>query len=679
MFRDEAHIAARLSHPNIISIHGLGHDGQQHFLAMEVLLGRSLLEICGAADARRACACRTRSSPGSARASPTRCTTPTSSATTTGRRSTSSIATSTRPTSSSRTTACRSSSTSGWPRRATACLDGHRRGQGQARLPGARASARSARRPARRRVRARRDAVGGHARQAALPRGQRRRDRASGARSQGARPDDRSPSDYPPALAAAVMRALARDPAKRWQTAGELRDALDAFVRDAGAGVDADSVRALLAHCLAAPEQPRAWESLVEEAAVGPERIRVWDDDRQKMTWMNAAVEAADSPDTTVQTPRRRRAARRDLPRACRARARRAHLGHRPERGPGGARPGPPRAGDRRRGGGRRSQAAQHARASLEASPTGAAHAMLRRLEHARGAAASLLAHLDAELAACASEPARIGLLAERARLVEACSKKPTEPRAAWERVLSVAPQDPAALRGLEGVLAGMPGAVDALAIASRSAWRTPTWPSHASRPGSTWSARRCSIGSSPSPTPRRPRWYVLSSSTPGSVRSARPVRPMPSPTETPAGSSSFCHARPSSRTSSRDVRGSSWKRPALRVIASRTASAPLRCSSVPRSTRRPARRFTGARSTIWSRCTSRQVAGQRHCGAVTRACRCCRTLARALTSCSGSRPCRSHWATAAGRSPPCRPPCNSSPPTRRSPRSWIACSSSTR
>ena len=52
MFLDEARIASRLSHPNIIAIHGLGHDGKRHFLAMEVLRGRTLLEAWEAARTR---------------------------------------------------------------------------------------------------------------------------------------------------------------------------------------------------------------------------------------------------------------------------------------------------------------------------------------------------------------------------------------------------------------------------------------------------------------------------------------------------------------------------------------------------------------------------------------------------------------------------------------------------
>ena len=53
MFLDEARIASRLSHPNIIAIHGLGHDGKRHFLAMEVLRGRTLLEIWERAHAQK--------------------------------------------------------------------------------------------------------------------------------------------------------------------------------------------------------------------------------------------------------------------------------------------------------------------------------------------------------------------------------------------------------------------------------------------------------------------------------------------------------------------------------------------------------------------------------------------------------------------------------------------------
>src|SRR5260370_6225184 len=52
MFLDEARIASRLSHPNIIAIHGLGHDGKRHFLAMDILRGRTFLQVWKAAHRR---------------------------------------------------------------------------------------------------------------------------------------------------------------------------------------------------------------------------------------------------------------------------------------------------------------------------------------------------------------------------------------------------------------------------------------------------------------------------------------------------------------------------------------------------------------------------------------------------------------------------------------------------
>src|SRR5437867_4417680 len=42
MFLDEARIAARLEHPNIVQIFELGEVGQVHYLAMEYVDGESL-------------------------------------------------------------------------------------------------------------------------------------------------------------------------------------------------------------------------------------------------------------------------------------------------------------------------------------------------------------------------------------------------------------------------------------------------------------------------------------------------------------------------------------------------------------------------------------------------------------------------------------------------------------
>jgi serine/threonine protein kinase len=52
MFTDEAKIVSRLDHPNIIRYHELGADGDQLFLAMELLFGQSLWSLWEACRAR---------------------------------------------------------------------------------------------------------------------------------------------------------------------------------------------------------------------------------------------------------------------------------------------------------------------------------------------------------------------------------------------------------------------------------------------------------------------------------------------------------------------------------------------------------------------------------------------------------------------------------------------------
>ncbi len=81
--------------------------------------------------------------------------------------------------------------------------------------------------------------------------------------------------DYPRALADALKRALARDPGARWQTAAELRDALDGFVALSGKPVGAASVRAAM-HDLFAKEPPAGWERLADESASEQERTRIY-------------------------------------------------------------------------------------------------------------------------------------------------------------------------------------------------------------------------------------------------------------------------------------------------------------------------------------------------------------------------------------------------------------------
>lgn len=269
---------------------------------------------------------------------------------------------------------------------------------------------------------------------------------------------------YPPALAAVLVRALERDPERRFQTAAELRDALDAYVRESGVQVGEQAAKALLGTLFGdTPAAP--WEDMVDEAAVGPERIRVWDDDRQKLTWMHAAIETlapATMVNGTVAGKRARGAApvsetgKTRLERLDAALAERLAVMGEGADPVGLARVHLERAiveellGDP-------AKAADHARSSIAATPTAEAHAMLRRLEHARGAAAALLEHLDAELADAPPGPARADLLAERARLLTASGASPRTQRDAWQSVLDAQPAHPAGLRGLESSLAADP------------------------------------------------------------------------------------------------------------------------------------------------------------------------------------------------------------------------------
>ena len=45
MFRDEARIVAKLSHPNIVSIFDFDKDGDVPFMTMELLEGQELAEL----------------------------------------------------------------------------------------------------------------------------------------------------------------------------------------------------------------------------------------------------------------------------------------------------------------------------------------------------------------------------------------------------------------------------------------------------------------------------------------------------------------------------------------------------------------------------------------------------------------------------------------------------------
>jgi serine/threonine-protein kinase len=53
MFLDEARILSRLSHPNIAATHGFGDEDDQLYIAMELLVGRPLMDVWDACKARK--------------------------------------------------------------------------------------------------------------------------------------------------------------------------------------------------------------------------------------------------------------------------------------------------------------------------------------------------------------------------------------------------------------------------------------------------------------------------------------------------------------------------------------------------------------------------------------------------------------------------------------------------
>src|SRR5271169_3606110 len=47
-FEREARLASALNHPNIVTIHELGQDGPTHYIAMELVNGKTLAELLSA-------------------------------------------------------------------------------------------------------------------------------------------------------------------------------------------------------------------------------------------------------------------------------------------------------------------------------------------------------------------------------------------------------------------------------------------------------------------------------------------------------------------------------------------------------------------------------------------------------------------------------------------------------
>lgn len=235
-------------------------------------------------------------------------------------------------------------------------------------------------------------------------------------------------ADFPPELSKIIMRALARDPDQRWSTAKEMMDALDAFV----AGRVTAGTVAILLQALFPPDRPRtAWEKAIEGVARGARNgdgIMAWDDDAQKMTWLQLEGGAKTRP-TIDRASTLALLEKSKTPRANIELAILAEL-----------------SGDTK-------AAIAYAKGAADEP---AAHWLLRRLEHSRANAKALMVHVDAELAA-SGDAGRADLHAERARLLEAAGQPSKEE---WERALAIRADHPAALEGLERTLDG-----DALAV----------------------------------------------------------------------------------------------------------------------------------------------------------------------------------------------------------------------
>ena len=251
-------------------------------------------------------------------------------------------------------------------------------------------------------------------------------------------PDLATLAGYPPDLARIVMRALAREPGDRWQTAGAFAEALDAFV---GKRADASTVATLLATLFPPDRERLPWERAVETVFLDASRqdgILAWDDDAKKMTFLQldgGTREVARTDDAGVTELLERRAKSADVVTASRA-----HL----ELALAAELAGDPVG------------AAGHATAALAKSPKMvAAHAIARRAKHSRQEPLAVLPHLDAELEAASSEAARADLHGERARVLSAANRPLEAIVAEWERVLSLRANDPAALGGLDDALAG--------------------------------------------------------------------------------------------------------------------------------------------------------------------------------------------------------------------------------
>jgi eukaryotic-like serine/threonine-protein kinase len=90
-------------------------------------------------------------------------------------------------------------------------------------------------------------------------------------------PDPRTlDANYPPELAQPLLKALARDPEQRWPSAAGLRDSLDAFAKSRQPDIGAAQLRAVLTEAFSG-SHAAPWERVVDEAIADNQATRVWD------------------------------------------------------------------------------------------------------------------------------------------------------------------------------------------------------------------------------------------------------------------------------------------------------------------------------------------------------------------------------------------------------------------